>query len=244
MGHVKNNGLKVKKSQDNWALLYKIAGVSAIFSVSIIPAQIILFITNPPPEIASEFIALFQENSLLGLMSMDFLYLINNIIGLVLFPALCLSLWDTNKSLIIIALMLGVFGSSSFFVSNTSLNYLYLVQQYSESVTEAERSVYITAGEAMLALYKGTPYHMHYILGTISLLILSFLMLQSDHYKRSTGIIGLATNVIACGLYIPEVGAYISAFSAIGYIIWFSLIARRFFILSRLELYPENNSLD
>lgn len=227
--------IELEKNGNNWSLFYNIAGVCAIFSVLIIPVQIVLFILSPPPETAIEFISLFQKNIYLGLASMDFLYLINNALGLVLFPALYLTLRKTNKSLATLALIIGVFGSASFFVSNTSINFLYLTKQYTAAVTDAQKSIYIAAGESMMSLYQGTAYHMHYILGCLSLLIFSFLMVKSGLYKRSMGVIGIVTNLIAFGLYVPEIGVYISTFSVIGYAIWFTLIAKQFFILARKE---------
>jgi len=214
----------IEEKKDGWALLYRIGAFCAIFSVSIIPVQIVVFLLSPPPEDAAGFMALFQEDILMGLLSMDLLYLVNNVLGLILFPALCLSLWKVDKSWSLIALLLGLFGSASFFGSNTAINFPYLSQQF-EAAAGKDQSLYLAAGEAMMGLYKGTPYHIHYILGSLSLIILSFLMFRSPQYGPVLAWVGIITNVVALGLYIPEIGVYLSAFSALGYGIWFAWIA-------------------
>ncbi len=68
----------------------------------------------------------------------------------------------------------------------------------------------------MMGPYKGTPYHIHYILGSLSLIILSFLMFRIPHYGPALAWLGIITNVMALGLYIPKIGVYLSAFSALG----------------------------
>ena len=35
------------------------------------------------------------------------------------------------------------------------------------------------------------------------------------------------TNIVVFGLYVPEVGVWISMLSVVGYLIWYILIARR-----------------
>lgn len=226
------------EKRDNWGLLYRIAGIAAVLSVAIIPIQIVFFIVSPPPETVIGFFSLFQKSIFSGLIALDLLYLVNNALGLVLFPALCISLRRINKSMVVIALILGVAGSASFFISNTAFNMLHLYNQYMEATTEIQKSIYIAAGESMLAIYQGTAYHMHYILGSLSLLFLSMIMLNSKIYKNSTAAIGIVTNIVAFGLYIPKIGVYISASSALGYGIWFILIAIRFFKLAQYDQLP------
>jgi hypothetical protein len=79
----------------------------------------------------------------------------------------------------------------------------------------------------MLAQFHGVAYHAHYILGSASLLISSFLMLRSDTFSKATAYVGIVTNIVVFGLYVPGIGVYISMLSVVGYLIWYILIARR-----------------
>jgi len=64
----------------NWTKLYRISGTSAFVIVLIIPIQILIFAIFPPPESTLGFIELFHQNWVLGLLSLDFLYYINNLL--------------------------------------------------------------------------------------------------------------------------------------------------------------------
>jgi hypothetical protein len=60
-----------------------------------------------------------------------------------------------------------------------------------------------------------------------SFLLSSFLMLRSDTFSRATAYVGIATNIVVFGLYVPVVGVYISTLSAVGYLVWFIQLGRR-----------------
>ena len=93
--------------------------------------------------------------------------------------------------------------------------------------------MYLAAGEAMLATYTGTAFHLSYILGSIVLIIIPVVMLQSGLFSRRTAYLGLLANIIALGLYVPVVGIYISIFSVLFLAAFYLLAARRFFQLGR-----------
>jgi hypothetical protein len=52
-------------------------------------------------------------------------------------------------------------------------------------------------------------------------------MLRSSTFSRATAYVGIVTNIIVFGLYVPEIGVWISMLSVLGYLIWYILIARR-----------------
>jgi hypothetical protein len=100
-----------------------------------------------------------------------------------------------------------------------------LSDQYA-AATGADKATYLAASEAILSLFHGTAFHTHYLLGSTSLLISSFLMLRSDLFGRATAWVGIVTNVVVLGLYVPVIGVYLSLLSVVGYLIWYALIAR------------------
>jgi hypothetical protein len=92
--------------------------------------------------------------------------------------------------------------------------------------------MFLAAGEAMLAIFNGTAFQMHYVLGSVALLISSVVMLRSNVFSKATAYVGIIANVLAFGLYVPKIGVYLSIISVMPfYVIWYILIARRLFQL-------------
>src|SRR5271157_2923776 len=99
--------------------------------------------------------------------------------------------------------------------------------------TEAAKSQYLTVGDSLLALFDGTGWFMNTLLGGISLLVSSLLMLRSNVYDKSTAYVGILTNVVVCGFFIPVFGKFLLFLSLPGYMIWYFLLAKRFFQMGR-----------
>ena len=67
----------------------------------------------------------------------------------------------------------------------------------------------------------------------------SFLMLRSATFSKATAFVGIATNIIVFGFYVPEIGVWISMLSVVGYLVWYILIARRLIRLGWGGSQPE-----
>ena len=96
---------------------------------------------------------------------------------------------------------------------------LALSDLYAAATTDAQRAIYLAAAESTLALFHGTAFNAHYILGSTSLLISSFLMLRSEVFGKRTAYVGILTNVVVFGLYVPTIGVYLSLLSVVGYLV-------------------------
>src|SRR5215208_3736179 len=86
-----------------WSWLYKIGGAAALFSVAIIPFQLIIFIVWDQPETAVGWFNLFQDNKLAGLLAFELLFVANSVVGIATALALYVALRRVNESLIAIA---------------------------------------------------------------------------------------------------------------------------------------------
>jgi hypothetical protein len=141
-----------------------------------------------------------------------------------------------------VALALGLVVAASYFASNTAVNMLTLSNQYAAATTEAQRAMYLAAGESMLAIYTGTAFQVNYILGAVVGIIISGVMLRSGIFSKMTAYMGILANAISLGLYVPVVGIYISIFSVLFLEIFYILVARRLFQMGsregRLALQP------
>jgi len=56
----------------------------------------------------------------------------------------------------------------------------------------------------LLALFDGTRWFMNTLLGALSLLASSLLMLPSQTYSKATAYTGISTNLLVCGFFIPN----------------------------------------
>jgi hypothetical protein len=111
---------------------------------------------------------------------------------------------------------------------------LFLSEQYAAAPTEAQRAMILAAGQAKIALQFGTAQNVHYVLGAIALLIISVVQLRSDIFSKTTATMGIIANLLAFGLYVPNIGVYISILSVFPFLtIWLILCARTFFQLGR-----------
>jgi len=217
-----------------WKTIFKIGGIATWFIIALIPIQMFFLIAFPPPKTVTGFFTLFQNNWFLGLTSLDLFYLLTNILMIPMYLALFFALYKTNKSLMIIAIIIGFIGISALFASNTSFEFLSLSKQYNAATSDAEKSIFLSAGQAMLSTYKGTAFDVYYVLNAITLLILSFVMLKCDTFSKTTAYIGALTGIL---MIIPTtagiIGLSFGIASLIPWTIFSILIAKIFFKLSR-----------
>jgi hypothetical protein len=199
--------------------------VAAVTSAIIIPLSVAAFFVWPlwPDDI----LVVIQEDWLAGLMGLDFGYLLSNVFALPFFLVLYVTLKEVDGGWALLALVLGLMGLVCLVPARPIPEMFILSDRYAAATTDAERAIYLAAGEGMLAHFHGVAYHAHYVLGSASLLVSSFLMLRSDTFSKATAYVGIVTNIVVFGLYVPEVGVYVSMLSVLGYLIWYILIARK-----------------
>jgi hypothetical protein len=109
-----------------WRPLYRIGGAAALFSVAIIPIQLIIFIVWGQPETALGWFNLFQDNKLAGLLAFELLFVVNAALGIATALALYVALRRANESLMAIATVLALVEALAFIVARPALEMLYL----------------------------------------------------------------------------------------------------------------------
>jgi hypothetical protein len=222
----KRNQLVGAEGEDSrWRSLYRIGAVAAVISVLVIPLSIAAFFVWPlwPDNI----LAVIQNDWFAGLMGLDFMYLLSNVFAIPFFLVLYVTLKEVDEGWALVALTMGFLGLVCLVPSRPIPEMFALSDHYATATTEAERDIYQATGQAMLSHFHGIAYHAHYILGSVSLLISSFLMLRSDTFRKATAYVGIVTNIVVFGLYVPEIGVWLSMLSVVGYMVWYILIARR-----------------
>ena len=217
----------------NWKALYRMGAIAAVVVAALIPVQIAIFVVFPPPATAIEFFTLFERNRLLGLLSLDLLYLVDNTLVIPLYLALYIALRRYSQSAMLVAEALIFVGLAAYFSSNTAFEMLSLSGQYAAATSEAQRIALVGAGEAMLALYEGTAFDVYYVFGGVAVVIISFVMLRSDVFGKSVAILGIMAGAL---MIVPStagtIGLYLALLSLVPTAGWLILMARRLFWLA------------
>ena len=118
--------------------------------IAFVVLAIIVFLVNPPPTTVIGYFTLFQKNTLLGLLALDLMYLLSQILMGLILLALCVALRRASPFVMAFATILGFVGIVLYFASNTAFSMLSLSSQYSAATTDAQRSVLLAAGKAAL----------------------------------------------------------------------------------------------
>jgi hypothetical protein len=216
-----------------WNWLYKVGGGAALIMVMIILLQIIIFIVAPPPSTVVGWFTLFQNNKLLGLLSFELLFVVYGALSVPMCLALYIALRRTSQSFTALYLALSVAGIAALFVARPAFDMLYLSNQYAAATTEAQRAALLAAGETLLAIFYGTAFHASYVLGSVTGLIISGVMLRSNIFSKATAYVRIVSSVLDFGIYVPTIGIFISIFSVVLLTIWNILVARRLFQLGQ-----------
>jgi len=230
---MKENEAMIHNSE-NWNKLLNLGGIMAFVVIALIPIQLIVFVMFPPPTTALEFISLFQENWFIGMLSLDLLYIVNNIILIFIYLGLFAALRKTDFSLILIAVTLGLIGIASYFSSAVIFQMQSISNLYAGANQADVKNQLLAAAQTLLANYKGTSFVVYYILNGITLLFISFIMLKDNTFTRATAIWGLISGVL---MLIPStfgtIGLIFSIASLFPWIVFSVLFGSRLIKLSK-----------
>lgn len=174
-----------------------------------------------------------ERAPILGLISLDVLFIINNLLVLLFYLGLCVVLWPVFRSGVTVALTLGVLQMAAYLVSNPAVEMLDLGRRY--AATSGERQgMLLAAGEAVLAAWKGTAYLAYYLLGATVLLVLASLLLRSTVFAGPIPWWALAAGLL---MLVPStfglVGIVFALVSLIPWSVFCVLAGRRLLQLGR-----------
>jgi hypothetical protein len=207
--------------------------VAALITALLVPVQLAVFMAYPFPETVTGWFQLLQDNLLAGLVDLDLLLVVDNVLLVVIALALYVALRPTSPSVTTMATGLWLLAIVLFIASNPALELLALSDRFAAATSQAQRSAAVAAGEALLAGWDGTAFQVGYVLGQLAGIMIGLVMLRSGLFGRAVPYTLIAGNVVGFGLYLPTVGLTISALSGLVLWAWYLLIARRFFRLER-----------
>ena len=216
-----------------WRGLILTGAWCAFAAVVMIVLEIGRYLLWPPPPSTTGFFDLLLENPVLGLISLDLLFIVSNTLAYLVHLALAVVLWRVSRSAVVIALAFGVVGTAAFMASTRPVEMLTLAHAYAPA-DAASRTALVATGDGMLATWTGTGYDVYYFLGCASLLILTVLMLRSSVFSRATAGWGLASAVLmAVPANFGPVGLAFSVASLVPWSVFAILVGRRLMHLAR-----------
>jgi len=135
----------------------------------------------------------FQENPFMGLRTLGLVNFGLISLGVVVMVALYGVLHKTSGGWVMLAAVLSFMSAGVFFATNRAFPMLVLSNQYAAATSDTQRAMLEAAGTVMIAVGQshapGT--FMAYILGSLSSIIIAFVMLRSDFFSNSTAYVGM-----------------------------------------------------
>jgi hypothetical protein len=191
------------------------------------------FIVWPPPleGTAQDWFTLFHANALLGLLGLDLLFMVVYALLIPIYLALYVSLRRVSESAMTLATAVGFVAIAVYFASNPAFEMLSLSEGYAAATSEAQKAMFLAAGEAVLVSFKGTAFKVSYLLATVAGVMISVLILRSNTFSKWTGYARFLASVLGLGLFVPVIGVPLALFSVVFEWIWYMLLARELFNL-------------
>ena len=228
-------------SDTTWHSLYKLCGVAAIiFIVYSLITMVQMVGIGGMPTTAEEGFVLLQENRMAGLLRLDILTLFTLPLYYLLFFGLYGALRRTNEVYATLAILLGCVGLTLVLATPSALSFVTLSDRFAAAATEAQRAHFLAAGEAMLAsdLWHGSGARLGGLLLQIAWVLTSVVMLGNRNFGRFTTYTGLVAHGvdlarILLGFFFSVLDIPLMAIAGPLYLVWFPLLARDLFRLSK-----------
>ena len=181
---------EIASDVQRWRGLITTGAWVALASVVMIAVQIGIYVVWPPPDTTVGFFELLADNPIYGLVTLDVLYIVSNLLAYLLYFALAALLWRVSPSGVVVALAFGVLGMAAYMASPRAVEMLTLAEAYGDA-GPAERVALVATGDGMLATWMGTAFDVYYFFNLVTLLVFALLMLRSPVFSRATARWGL-----------------------------------------------------
>ena len=231
-----------------WKSMFRIGGISALLVTAFFLIDMIVLVAFMPyPETANGWFVLLQNKRIVGLLSLDVFVLAGFPLCYPIFFALYGALKQVNKTSLAFATMLAFAGLAIVISTDKTYSMISLSNQFATATTDAQKSLLLAAGEAVLAISSGTSANIASFFLEGAALIISLFMLRSRIFGRFTSYMGIIghgldlTRIVINLIFVPIIS--LPFVSTIGFIllaiggplqlIWYALIGRRLLQLGR-----------
>jgi hypothetical protein len=225
-------------ADSKWKSLYKAGGTGALIVGILLLVEMIAYIATSAPSLADAagWFSMFHGNRFIGLVDFGILELYALVLFVPMFLSLYAVLRRASESYMAIAAILAFVGIAVNFATSKLFSLLTLSDLYAAATTAAQKSQFLAAGQATLAVGAlggiggsvegGIPLAM-------SGVIISIIMLRSNILGRAVGYVGILANGIGIVMYFNAAAApamagspFFGVFFLLS-VIWFILIGRK-----------------
>ena len=210
-----------------WRGLVATGAWAALASVAMILVQVVIFTLWQPPASTARLLEVLVDNPLRGLLALDLLYVVSNVLAFLVYLALAVALWPISRSGVVLAVAFGVLGMAAYMASARFVEMLQLAHAYA-TASGVRRESMVAVGDVMLATWKGTAFDVYYFLNLGTLLIFAVLMYRSALFSRATAVWGLvAAALMAVPSNFGTAGLVFSLASLLPWAVFAILTGRR-----------------
>ncbi len=167
-------------TSSKWKLLYWAGAIAPLVALVFYLSEFSILILGkePYPTNIAGWYAIFQHGKLLGLWYLNALDILSFAFLGIMFLALYMAIRHVHPSLMMIALYFALLGVVVFIVPRVlHLALLPLSDLYASATTEAQRTLYLTAGEALSQVSSATPQTLGFLFMALAGLIISVVRL-------------------------------------------------------------------
>jgi hypothetical protein len=224
-----------------WKTLYRAGALAPLIALVfyLIEFSILIF-GEPYPTTIEGWYALFQRSKLLGLWYLNALDIISFALLGIMFLALYVALRRIRPAWMLIALYLALLGAAVFIVPRVlHLSLLPLSDLHATATIEAQRTMYLTAGEVLSHVSTATPQTLGFLLMAVAGLIVSVVILRSQSFGKAATYVGIVGFVAALANYIsrllaPDIAAMLMPINGLLWFIWWLMMSVGLFRLAKI----------
>jgi hypothetical protein len=209
-----------------------------------------LIVGEAYPTTIEGWYTLVQRSKLLGLWYLNALDILSFALLGILFLALYVALRQVRPSSMLIALYFALLGAVVFVVPRMlHLALLPLSDLHAAATTEAQKTLYLAAGEALSQVSSATPQTLGFLFMTVASLIMSVVVLRSRRQGpplgRAAAYVGIVGFVTALANYVsrllaPELAAMIMPVNGLLGFAWWIMASVGLFKLAKATAHPDS----
>ncbi len=193
---------------------------------------------------ASDWLALFQSDPLVGLTMFGVFDLMNYVLVALIYLGLYAALRQVNRGAMLIAAAFGVAGMAIYLASNQAFAMLALSVRQATTRSDLPTSMILAAAEALLAIHNpgavfpGAGVTAGLLLVTVAGLIIAVVMLRSNVFGKATAVFGILAHGFMLVYFLtwtlpPAVRAIPPSLSGLFLFVWYILIGIKLLTVGR-----------
>ncbi|MBN2502260.1 MAG: hypothetical protein JXB38_15865 [Anaerolineales bacterium] len=238
---MKNSISDIESADPRWKALYKSGGIAVLAQIGcFVTSMVVAFTLGREPATAQEYFTILQNDRLAGILRLDFTSVINVALFTISSFAIFAALQSNKRMYAGLGVVMIAVGIALGLGTHSAFSMIHLADKYAAATTEAQRVMYLTAGEATIASdwWNSTGGRFAGIFLQGGMALISFILLRSKHFSKATAWTGLLANGmdwlhVPLELILPGFAGIVLGIGGLFYVVWYPLLARDFFRLGK-----------